>query len=93
MRQVDEGKDFVLTRGGLADASSRCIRKKMRSNNELQEVSRGHSTGEKKPGRTEQSLVLSKRRKEVNMKNMRERRVLAVEKSENRTVQICLKGY
>ena len=39
----------------------------MRSNNELQEVSRGHSTGKKKPGRTEQSLVLSKRKKEVGM--------------------------
>ena len=28
MRQVDERKDFVLTRGGLADALSRRIRKK-----------------------------------------------------------------
>ena len=41
----------------------------MRSNNEPQEVSRGHSTGGKKPGRAEQSLVLSRFRKEVNMKN------------------------
>ena len=38
----------------------------MRSNNELQGVSRGHSTGKKNPGRTEQSLVPSKRTKEVN---------------------------
>ena len=28
MRQVDEGKDFVLTRGGLSGALSRRIRKK-----------------------------------------------------------------
>ena len=48
MRQVDEAKDFVLTRGGLSGALSRRIRKKMRSNNELREVSRGHSTGGKK---------------------------------------------
>lgn len=48
---------------------SRRIRKKMHSNNELQEVSRGHSTGGKKPGRAEQSQVLSKRRKETGMKN------------------------
>ena len=41
--------------------------KKMRSNNELREVSRGHSTGRKKPGRAEQSLVLIKRKKEVNI--------------------------
>ena len=41
----------------------------MRSNNEPQEVSRGRSTVEKKPGRAEQSLVLIRFRKEVNMKN------------------------
>ena len=51
MRQVDEAKDFVLTRGGLSGALSRRIRKKMRSNNELREVSRGHSTGGKKTGK------------------------------------------
>ena len=42
------GKERVSTRGGLADAE------KMRSNNEPQEVSRGHSAGEK-PERAEQS--------------------------------------
>ena len=43
----------ALTRGGLADG-------KKRSNNELQEVSRGHSTKEKKLGkdRTIQSVEL-----------------------------------
>ena len=41
----------------------------MRSNNEPQEVSRGRSTVEKKTGRAEQSLVLIRFRKEVNMKN------------------------
>ena len=44
-------KVIVLTRGALADALSRRIRKKMRSNNELREVSRGHSTGGKKLGK------------------------------------------
>jgi|LSQX01.2.fsa_nt_gb hypothetical protein len=40
MRQVDGEKECVSTRGGLASAA-----KKSRSNNELREVSRGHSTG------------------------------------------------
>ena len=44
------------------------IGEKMRSNNEPQEVSRGHSTG-KKLGMTEQSLVPSKLQKEVSMMN------------------------
>ena len=37
----------------------------MRSNNELQEVSRGHSTEGKNSERAEQSLVLMNRKKEV----------------------------
>ena len=43
MQQIYEAKVVTLTRGGLADGE-----KNIRSNNELQEVSRGHSTkGEK----------------------------------------------
>ena len=38
MQQIYEVKVITLTRGGLAGG------KKFRSNNELQEVSRGHST-------------------------------------------------
>jgi len=49
MQQIYEAKVVTLTRGGLADG------KKIRSNNELQEVSRGHSTKGKNLGRTEQS--------------------------------------
>ncbi len=44
------GKVKCLTSGGLADGE-------IRSNNELQEVSRGHSTA--KAGRTEQFVVFS----------------------------------
>ena len=40
MQQIYEVKEITLTRGGLAD-------REICSNNELQEVSRGHSTGEK----------------------------------------------
>ena len=68
MRQVDEGKDFALTRGDLAGAGSRHIRKKMRSNNELQEVSRGHSTrGEKKTeeGPNNRKSQVSERRRSI----------------------------
>ena len=43
MQQIYEVKVVALTRGDLADEG-----KKTRSNNELQEVSRGHSTKEKK---------------------------------------------
>lgn len=51
MQQIYEVKVITLTRGGLAGG-----KKKFRSNNELQEVSRGHSTEEKNfSGRTEQS--------------------------------------
>ena len=42
MQQIYEVKVVTLTRGGLADEE------KNRSNNELQEVSRSHSTKEKK---------------------------------------------
>ena len=42
---------------------------KMHSNNERQEVSRGHSTKGGILGRAEQSLVPSGLQKEVNMKN------------------------
>ena len=42
MQQIYEVKVVTLTRGGLADEE-----KKSRSNNELQEVSRSHSTKEK----------------------------------------------
>ena len=41
MQQIYEVKEITLTRGGLAD-------REICSNNELQEVSRGHSTGGKK---------------------------------------------
>ena len=43
MQQIYEAKVVTFTRGGLADEE-----KKTRSNNELQEVSRGHSTKGKK---------------------------------------------
>ena len=49
--------------------------KKMRSNNELQEVSRSHSTkGKKTLGRAEQSLVPSRLQKEVSMMNAENRK-------------------
>ena len=44
MQQIYEAKVVTLTRGGLADEK----KKNIRSNNELQEVSRGHSTKGKK---------------------------------------------
>ena len=46
MQQIYEVKVITLTRGGLAG-------REICNNNELQEVSRGHST--EKSGRTEQS--------------------------------------
>ena len=48
-------KERVSTRGGLANAVKQTTFERTRSNNELREVSRGHSTGEKKSGRAEQS--------------------------------------
>lgn len=53
MRQIYEVKVNVLTRGGLAGAEKERTGELKRSNNELREVSRGHSTV--KAGRTEQS--------------------------------------
>lgn len=54
MQQIYEVKVITLTRGGLAGGKKIFFR----SNNELQEVSRGHSTEKKNfffSGRTEQS--------------------------------------
>ncbi|MPM30767.1 hypothetical protein SDC9_77317 [bioreactor metagenome] len=54
MRQADGEKERVSTRGDLASEVKKKYSEGWCSNNELREVSRGHST-RKKMGRAEQS--------------------------------------